>query len=103
MTTARSSRTVAALVGVTKTYGEGPAPVHALTDVDLQLTAGELVVVLGPSGSGKTTLLNLLGGIERPTTGRVSLGGTDITELSGQRGAVSRPRGRPGRQRGGQS
>lgn len=66
MATARSSRTVAALVGVTKTYGEGPAPVHALTDVDLQLTAGELVV-LGPSGSGKTTLLNLLDGIERPT------------------------------------
>jgi putative ABC transport system ATP-binding protein len=55
--------------GLTKTYGSGAAEVHALAGVDLDLFAGELVVLLGPSGSGKTTLLNNLGGLDFPTSG----------------------------------
>ncbi len=54
---------------LTKTYGSGTAAVHALAGVDLELYAGELVVLLGPSGSGKTTLLNNLGGLDVPTSG----------------------------------
>lgn len=57
--------------GVTKVYGAGVAEVHALAGVDLELFAGELVVLLGPSGSGKTTLLNSLGGLDVPTAGRL--------------------------------
>jgi len=64
--------------GLTKTYGEGAATVRALAGVDLDLHAGELVVLLGPSGSGKTTLLNQLGGLDLPTAGELSYRGTDL-------------------------
>jgi putative ABC transport system ATP-binding protein len=57
--------------GLTKTYGMGPAEVHALAGVDLDLFESELVVLLGPSGSGKTTLLNHLGGLDVPTSGEL--------------------------------
>lgn len=53
-----------------KTYGEGEAAVHALRGVDIDIAEGELVVLLGPSGSGKSTLLNVLGGLDRPTSGQ---------------------------------
>jgi putative ABC transport system ATP-binding protein len=69
---------VAQLTGVTKTYGEGEAAVHALRGIDLALAPGEVVVVLGPSGSGKTTLLNILGGIETATSGTVQINGTPL-------------------------
>ena len=59
--------------GLTKVYGAGAAEVRALAGVDLDLYAGELVVLLGPSGSGKTTLLNNLGGLDVPTAGRAAL------------------------------
>ncbi len=65
---------------VSRVFTTGAGDVHALTDVSLEVTKGELVVVRGPSGSGKTTLLNLLGGLDRPTSGRVLLG--DGRELS---------------------
>jgi len=55
--------------GLTKTYGSGEAAVHALRDVDLDISAGEFIVLLGPSGSGKSTLLNILGGLDAPTSG----------------------------------
>ncbi|GAA5164537.1 ABC transporter ATP-binding protein [Ornithinimicrobium tianjinense] len=56
-----------------RTFGTGAAEVHALAGVDLEVPAGLLTVVRGPSGSGKTTLLNLLGGLDRPTSGEVLL------------------------------
>ncbi|MFP4004640.1 MAG: ABC transporter ATP-binding protein [Alphaproteobacteria bacterium] len=65
--------------GVTKVYGEGPAAVHALRGVDLEVPEGELVVLLGPSGSGKSTLLNILGGLDRASGGHVFFRGEDIT------------------------
>jgi putative ABC transport system ATP-binding protein len=64
---------------LTKTYGEGLAQVHALAGVDLDLYAGELVVLLGPSGSGKTTLLNNLGGLDLPTSGELRYRDMDLT------------------------
>ncbi|MCB7136529.1 ABC transporter ATP-binding protein [Cellulosimicrobium marinum] len=62
-------------VGVGRVFGDGATQVHALTEVSLEAYPGELLVVRGPSGSGKTTLLNILGGLDRPTTGRVHLAG----------------------------
>ena len=69
------------LQGVWKTYGEGPAAVHALRSVDLSIPDGQLTVILGPSGSGKTTLLNLIGALDRPTDGRIDVNGIDLTVL----------------------
>jgi putative ABC transport system ATP-binding protein len=64
---------------LTKVYGEGLAQVHALAGVDLDLYAGELVVLLGPSGSGKTTLLNNLGGLDLPHGGELRYRDLDLT------------------------
>ena len=66
---------------VGKTYGTGPAEVHALEDVSLSVEAGQLVAVMGASGSGKSTLLTIAGGLEEPDTGEVRIAGTP---LSGQ-------------------
>jgi putative ABC transport system ATP-binding protein len=68
--------------GLTRIYGSGAGQVQALTDVDVHVEPGELVVVRGTSGSGKTTLLNLLGGLERPTSGQVFLGDRELTAMS---------------------
>lgn len=70
-----------ALRGVAMTYGQGTTRVRALDGVDLDLAAGEFVVVLGPSGSGKTTLLNLIGALDVPTEGSVRVGGLDLGDL----------------------
>lgn len=70
--------------GLTKTYRNGPAEVRALQDVDFAAQRGEFVVVLGPSGSGKSTFLNILGGIDRATSGTVLFAGQDITTLGEQ-------------------
>lgn len=60
--------------GIHRVFGKGAGEVHALSDVTVEVHPGELTVVRGPSGSGKTTLLNVLGGLDRPTKGRVLLG-----------------------------
>lgn len=66
--------------GLTRVFGSGDAAVHALKGVDLDIASGELVVILGPSGSGKTTLCNILGGIDRATSGSVLVAGEDISD-----------------------
>ncbi len=67
------------LENVTKTYMLGEIPVEALRGVDLELARGEVVVLLGPSGSGKTTLINIIGGLDTPTSGTVTVADQDIT------------------------
>lgn len=68
--------------GLTKIYRMGEVEVHALRGVDLDLDRGEFVVLLGPSGSGKSTLLNILGGLDRATSGHVSYHGKDLTNAT---------------------
>ena len=68
--------------GLRKTYQMGEVAVQALVDVDLRIEAGEFVVLLGPSGSGKSTLLNILGGLDRPTSGLACFAGHDLTGAS---------------------
>jgi ABC-type lipoprotein export system ATPase subunit len=69
------------LRGVTKSYGEGASRVDAVRDLDLTIDAGEFVAVVGPSGSGKTTLLQLLGGLDRPSSGAILFEGRDLAAL----------------------
>jgi putative ABC transport system ATP-binding protein len=66
---------------VTKKFRQGAAEVRAVESVDLTVAAGEFLVVAGPSGSGKTTLLQLLGGLDRPTSGELIFEGRDLTRL----------------------
>jgi putative ABC transport system ATP-binding protein len=69
------------LDGAAKTYGTGELSVHALRPTSLSISTGQFVVLLGPSGSGKTTFLDLVGGIERPTAGRLLVDGRDVAAL----------------------
>jgi len=70
---------------LTRVYEDHNVPVTAVDHVSLSIEAGEFTVVVGPSGSGKTTLLNLLGGLDRPTSGRLAVGGEDLSTLDGSR------------------
>lgn len=70
------------LRGVSKVYGEGPTEVHALRDVHLAVTAGDMVAVMGPSGSGKSTLLTIAGSLEEPTNGEVLIDGVALSRAS---------------------
>ncbi len=79
MTIASSILSVRSL---SKQYGTGAASVRAVDDVSLDVGAGEIVVIMGPSGSGKTTLLSMVGGLMRPTSGQVFIGGAEIWSLS---------------------
>jgi len=73
------------LQGVTKCYRMGEVTVQALRGLDLKIAPGEFIVLLGPSGSGKTTTLNLIGGLDRPTDGKVIVEGEDITKYDDRR------------------
>jgi putative ABC transport system ATP-binding protein len=66
---------------VTRRYGEGETAVDALRGVSLEVPAGQLTAVMGPSGSGKSTLMHILAGLDRPTSGEVSIAGTNISKL----------------------
>jgi putative ABC transport system ATP-binding protein len=67
--------------GVHRTFGAGPAAVHALRDISFDVEAGTMVALVGRSGSGKTTLLNVIGGLDRPDSGTVTVDGIDVTAL----------------------
>lgn len=69
-------------VDPTKTFEAGPSIVHAVDRVTLEIARGELVLIMGSSGSGKTTLLSMIGGLLRPTSGRILIEGADITTLA---------------------
>lgn len=66
---------------VSKTYHTTAVPVHAVNNVSLEIQEGEFTAIVGPSGCGKTTLLNILGGLDHPTSGKVEIGGVDITSM----------------------
>ncbi|MFN5323875.1 MAG: ABC transporter ATP-binding protein [Bacteroidota bacterium] len=67
---------------VSKVYNPGSVPVKALSDIHLHIEQGEFTALVGPSGSGKSTLLNIIGGLDRPTTGNVIVSGQDLTEMA---------------------
>lgn len=77
---------------LTKVYGEGDTAIRALDGVSFSVEKGEFVSIVGPSGSGKSTLLHILGGVDKPTSGKVLIGGTDIHELSEDKLAIFRRR-----------
>lgn len=85
-----NARVILDLEGVTKVYGSGEFAVTALKDANFKVLGGEIVAVMGPSGSGKTTLLTIAGALLRPTTGSVSICGTEVTRLSEARLAAIR-------------
>ncbi|MFI8006569.1 ABC transporter ATP-binding protein [Streptomyces sp. NPDC086010] len=78
-----------------RSYGTGAAAVHALRGVSFEIPRGELVALKGRSGSGKTTLLNLVGGLDTPDAGRITVAGTDLSEL-GEDGLLALRRDRIG-------
>ena len=76
------SEVLATLTGVSKTYQKGKETVEVLHNLDLEIVKGDFIAIMGPSGSGKTTLLNLLGGLDRPTSGAVRVGDAAISSMS---------------------
>ena len=77
---------------LTKIYGKGENEVRALDDVSFSVNKGEFVAVIGPSGSGKSTLLHILGGVDRPTSGRVLMDGKDVYAQNEEQLAIFRRR-----------
>ena len=73
---------LARLSGVSRIYQKGKERVEVLHDLDLEIPRGDFVAIMGPSGSGKTTLLNLLGGLDRPTAGTVTVGDAELSAMS---------------------
>ena len=77
---------------LTKIYGKGENEVRALDDVSFSVNKGEFIAVIGPSGSGKSTLLHILGGVDRPTSGRVLMDGKDVYAQNEEQLAIFRRR-----------
>lgn len=74
-------KTILCAKDLCKTYGKGEAAVHALDHVSLDIYDGELLCILGSSGSGKSTLLNMLGGMDQPDSGKIEIGGKDLSRM----------------------
>lgn len=77
---------------LTKTYGSGENLAHAVDDVSFSVEKGEFVAIVGASGSGKSTLLHLIGGVDRPTSGKIFVDGNDISKMNDDKLAVFRRR-----------
>lgn len=77
---------------LTKTYGSGENLVHAVNDVSFSVEKGEFVAIVGASGGGKSTLLHLIGGVDRPTSGKIFVDGNDISKMNDDKLAVFRRR-----------
>jgi putative ABC transport system ATP-binding protein len=75
------SKAVLQIENLTKTFSLGKREIHALSNLNLQVNQGECVAIMGPSGSGKTTLLNVIGCIDKATSGQVLLDGTDVSSM----------------------
>jgi putative ABC transport system ATP-binding protein len=89
----QDERPAVKLTDVNRVYEQGQLKVHALRGLSLEVAKGEFTAVCGPSGSGKTTMLNLIGALDRPTSGSVVLDGTDLSQLDRkQRSLVRRDR-----------
>lgn len=84
--------TVLKVEGLTKIYGKGDTAVTALDNISFQVKKGEFVAIIGVSGSGKSTMMNLIGGIDKPTSGTVTIDGNDIYRLSESERAIFRRR-----------
>jgi putative ABC transport system ATP-binding protein len=82
--------TILEVKGVTKDYHLGKTVIHALRGIDFTVFAGDFVSIVGPSGCGKTTLLNIIGCIDKPTSGTVSIGGIDTSTFNDDREADTR-------------
>ena len=89
---AQSNKTLVSVDGVEKVFHRGSEDIHVLADLHLQVPTGEFLALMGPSGSGKSTLLNLIGGLDRPTKGSVSINGERIDQLSDRALAAWRAR-----------
>ena len=89
--------------GLTQTYLSGGRSLTVLKDITFSLERGGFLAIVGPSGSGKTTLLGLLAGLDRPTSGRIALDGTDLGTLSGDDRAPGRRPAETGRSGVGQA
>src|SRR5215467_547571 len=92
MSTAQANGALVEVMGVEKTFHRGAEDIHVLSNLSLKVPKGEFLALMGPSGSGKSTLLNLIGGLDRPTVGTVTVGGERIDELSDRRLAAWRAR-----------
>ena len=79
---AYGNSTMVSLRNISKTYKKGKESVPVLTDINLDINRGDFVALMGPSGSGKTTLLNLLGGLDNPTSGELTIAGQRIDKFS---------------------
>lgn len=76
------SENILKTVDLCKVYRRGKVDVNALKNANMEITNGEIVCLAGPSGSGKSTLLNLLGGVDKPTSGKIIINGNDLTKMS---------------------
>ena len=92
LSNAEQSRPLLIAENLKKTFKDGPRELHVLKAINLKVKKGELIAIKGPSGTGKSTLLHLLGGLDRPTGGKIYLNGADIYKLSDGRLANLRNR-----------